>query len=107
VWEAAVRHLIFLLILTGALALSGAALAGDVTLPKTSVEQIKSACTKAGGRFSQDAKGYGCGTDCHGGPGTDCTVYCPLDQKCTAQVIGARRPRSVAEALTKPEQRRR
>ena len=65
------------------------------------------ACAKAGGKFSQDAKSIGCGTNCQGGPGTDCTVYCPTDQKCTAQVIGARRPRSVAEALTKPESRRR
>jgi hypothetical protein len=102
-----VRHLTSLLILAGALALGGAALAGDVTLPKTNAEQLKSDCTKAGGKFSQDAKSIGCGTNCQGGPGTDCTVYCPIDQKCTAQVIGARRPRSVAEALTKPEQHRR
>jgi hypothetical protein len=102
-----VRHLISLLILTGILAHGGAARAGDVTLPKTNAEQLKSACAKAGGKFSQDAKGYDCGTDCHGGPSTDCTVHCVVDQKCTAQVIGARRPRSVAEALTKPEGRRR
>jgi len=102
-----VRHLISLLILTGILAQSGAAFAEESTLPKTNAEQLKSACAKAGGKFSQDAKGYGCGTDCHGGPSTDCTVYCPIDQKCTAQVIGARRPRSVAEALTKQEGHRR
>ncbi|HEY6024778.1 MAG TPA: hypothetical protein VIV34_11470 [Pseudolabrys sp.] len=101
------RHLISLLILTGALAPGGAAFAGDVNLPKTNADQIKSACTQAGGKFSQDAKGYGCGTDCHGGPSTDCTVYCTIDQKCTAQVIGARRPRSVADALTTPEKHRR
>ena len=101
------RHLISLLILTGALALSGVALAEEFTLPKTSADQLKSDCTKAGGKFSQDAKGYGCGTDCHGGPSTDCTVFCPTDQKCTAQVIGARRPHTVADALTKPEGRRR
>ncbi len=101
------RHVATLLILTGALALSGAALARDLTLPKTSAEQLKSACDSAGGKFSQDAKSSGCGTDCHGGPGTDCTVYCPADQKCSAQVIGGRRPRSVAEALTKPEGRHR
>ncbi len=101
------RHLTTLLILTGALALSGAALARDLTFPKTNAEQLKSVCDGAGGKFSQDAKGFGCGTDCKGGPGTDCTVYCPLDQKCTAQVIGGRRPRSVAEALTTPGQRRR
>lgn len=101
------RHLTYLLILSGTLALGGAAIAGDVTLPKTNADQLKDACTKAGGKFSQDAKGYDCGTDCHGGPSTDCIVHCTADQKCTAQVIGARRPRSVAEALTKPEGRRR
>jgi len=101
------RHLTSLLILTGALALSGAALARDLTLPKTNAEQLKSACAKAGGKLSQDARGFGCGTDRRGGPGTDCTVYCPADRKCTAQVIGGRRPRSVAEALTKPARRRR
>ncbi|MCK9919673.1 hypothetical protein MXD81_62155 [Microbacteriaceae bacterium K1510] len=100
------RHLTALLILTGALALNGAALARDLTLPKTSTDQLKSACDKAGGKFSQDAKGYGCGTDCAGAPGTDCTVFCPADTKCTAQVIGARRPRSVADALTTPKGRR-
>jgi hypothetical protein len=105
--ESAVRHLTTLLILTGAVAFSGATLAKDLTLPKTSAEQLKSACDSAGGKFSQDAKGIGCGTNCHGGPGTDCTVYCPVEQKCDAQVIGARRPRSVAEALTKPEPRHR
>ena len=101
------RHFTALFVLTGVLALSGAALARDVTLPKTSAEGLKSACDKAGGKFSQGAKDYGCGTDCHGGPGTDCTVHCAAEQKCTAQVIGARRPRSVAEALTKPEPKRR
>lgn len=100
------RHLTTLFILTGTLAFSGAALAKDLTLPKTSAEQLKSTCDSAGGKFSQGANGYGCGTDCHGGPGTDCTVYCPADQKCSAQVIGGRRPRSVAEALTKPERHR-
>lgn len=101
------RHLTSFLILTCVLVLSGAALAEESTLPKTNAEQLKDACTKAGGKFSQDAKSIGCGTNCQGGPGTDCTVYCPIDQKCTAQVIGARRPHSVAEALTKPESRRR
>jgi hypothetical protein len=100
-----VRHLTSVLILTGIFALNGVATAGEVTLPKTKVEDLKNACTKAGGRFSQDAKGYDCGTDCHGKPSTDCTVHCTADQKCTAQVIGARRPRGVAEALTAPERK--
>ena len=99
------RHLISFLILAGAL--NVAALAAEVTLPKTNADQLKEACTKAGGKFSQDTKGIECGTNCQGGPGTDCTVYCPTDQKCTAQVIGARHPRSVAEALTKSERHRR
>jgi hypothetical protein len=102
-----VQHPIALLVLTGALALNSAATAKDITLPKTSADAIKSACDKAGGKFSQDAKSYGCGTDCHGAPGTDCVVYCEIDQKCTAQVIGGRRPHSVAAALTKPERHRR
>ena len=101
------RHSAIVLILTGALALTSAALARDLTFPKMNGEQLKSVCDKAGGKFSPDAKGVGCGTNCQGGPGTDCTVYCPAEQKCTAQVIGGRRPRSVAEALTKPERHRR
>jgi hypothetical protein len=101
------QHPIALLVLTGALALSGAAVAKDLTLPKTSADAIKSACDKAGGKFSQDDRGYGCGTDCHDGPGTDCIVYCPTGEKCTAQVIGGRRPHNVAAALTKPERHRR
>ena len=105
------RHLTALLVLAGALvlpfALGTAASASDITLPKTSPEALKSVCDKAGGKFSQDAKGAGCGTDCQGGPGTDCIVDCDTGRKCTAQVIGGRRPRSVAEALTKPERHRR
>jgi hypothetical protein len=101
------RHPTALLILTSVLTLSGAAIARDLTLPKTSAEAIKSACDKAGGKFSQDARSYDCGTDCHGGSGTDCVVHCEAGQKCTAQVIGGRRPHSVAEALTKPERHHR
>ena len=63
------RHITTMLILTGALALSGAALARDLTLPKTSADELKTTCEKAGGKFSQEARGYGCGTDCKGGPG--------------------------------------
>jgi hypothetical protein len=96
------RHLTALLVLTGVLALSGAAFARDLTFPKTPAEALKSACDKANGKFSQDVKGYGCGTNCLGGPGTDCIVHCEAEQKCTAQVIGARHPKSVAEALSKP-----
>jgi len=95
-----------LFVLSTALALTAApSLARDITLPKTTTEQLKAACDKAGGRFSQDAKIYGCGTDCQGKPGTDCTVTCSTDQKCTAQVVGARHPRSVADTLVKPKGR--
>jgi len=96
------RHLTALLILTGTLALGGLALARDLTFPAMNADALKSACTTAGGKFSQDASGYDCGTDCKGGPGTDCVVHCAAGQKCTAQVSGGgRRPHSVAAALTK------
>jgi len=97
-----VRHLAALLILS---AIALPASARDLTLPKTTAEALQAACAKAGGKFSQDARGYGCGTDCNGGPSTDCIVHCVANERCTAQVIGARRPRSVAEALTKPKRR--
>lgn len=74
-------------------------LAGEVNLHKHSVDELKSACEKTGGSFSQDSGGYGCGTDCKGAAGTDCTVFCDTKQNCTAQVIGGRRPRSIADAL--------
>jgi hypothetical protein len=96
-----------LLVLTGALVFGGVALAKDITLPKMDVGALKGACEKAQGRFSLGTKGYGCGTNCRGGPGTDCIVHCTDGEKCTAQVLGARRPHSVADALTKPERRRR
>ncbi len=99
------RHQTALLVLIGVLAVTGPALARDVTLKKTSAEELKSACDKAGGKFSPGDKRYGCGTNCQGGPGTDCIVSCAPDGKCTAQVIGARRPKSVLEALQKPARR--
>jgi len=104
---AGARALGFVLGFTVTLALAGAAQARDITLPKTAPEALKTACAAAGGKFSQDSRGAGCGTDCLGKPGTDCTVFCPADEKCTAQVIGARRPRSLAEALTRPARHKR
>ena len=101
--ETAVRKQTVLFILIGALALSAPSLARDITLHKMSVEALKSACEKAGGRFSQDKGGYGCATNCKGGIGSDCIVTCkPAEKKCVAQVIGGRRPHNVAQALTKP-----
>jgi hypothetical protein len=102
-----VRNLTVLLILIGALGLGAPSWARDITLHKTSVEELKGACEKAGGRFSQDAAGYGCATNCTGGAGSDCIVTCKADQGCVAQVIGGRRPHNVAEALTKPERHKR
>lgn len=96
------RDLIALLIIAAVLVFSAPALAGDAHLPKQTAEEMKSVCAKAGGKFSQDANGYGCGTDCHGGPGTDCVVFCKSGEKCVAQVIGARRPRSALSALQAP-----
>lgn len=93
-----------LLILCALLALAPAQ-ARDITFPKMSADQLKAACDKAGGKYSEDATGIGCGTDCQGKPGTDCTVFCPANEKCTAQVIGARQPHNVADALTKPARR--
>ena len=85
------------------LALGDAAHARDMSLPATSADALKAICDKAGGKFSQDAAHYGCGTDCLGKPGTDCMVNCAPGQKCIAQVIGSRRPHTVAAALAKPE----
>jgi hypothetical protein len=73
-----------------------------MALPKLTADQLKAACDKAGGKFSQSATIYGCGTDCAGKPGTDCTVDCTADKRCTTQVVGGRRPHSIADALEKP-----
>ena|SRR3974390_3485144 len=87
-----------LAVLLGSLASpSGAA---EVNLKKSSADELKMLCQKVGGAFTQDNSGYGCGTDCRGGKGTDCTVYCPsTDKRCTAQVEGARRPKTFEQAL--------
>ena len=69
---------------------------------KHTAEEVKSVCEKVGGRFSQDATGHYCSTDCHGGPGTDCVVGCKTGLPCVAQVIGSRRPTNLANALQAP-----
>jgi hypothetical protein len=101
-----VRDFIAPLIIAGFLGFSAAAsipaLAADVHLPQQTVDEMKGVCTKAGGKFSQDANSYECGTDCHGGPGTDCVVFCKAGEKCIAQVIGARRPKNALSALQAP-----
>ncbi len=96
------RITILPVILLGVLAISAPALANEVSLHKHSADELKSVCEKAGGKFSQDARAYGCGTDCHGGPGTDCVVSCTADQNCTGQVIGSRRPKNLLSALQAP-----
>ncbi len=101
------RHSTILLILIGALGLSAPSFARDIHLHKTSVEELKGACEKAGGSFSQDKGGYGCATNCNGGVGSDCIVTCKADKGCVAQVIGGRRPHNVAQALTKPQRHQR
>ena len=102
--EAAVRKFAVPFILT--LALSGPALARDIYLPKHTVDDLKAVCTKVGGHFSQDSSGYDCGTDCHGKPGTACTVFCKTGEKCVAQVNGGRRPHTAESALLAPKRRR-
>lgn len=95
------RNLIVRIIVICAIGLSaGSSLANDVALHKHTAEEVKSACDKAGGKFSQDPGGmYGCGTNCHGGPGTDCTIGCTKDQICTGQVLGGRRPTNLLNTL--------
>jgi hypothetical protein len=66
---------------------------------KHSADDLKAACAKVGGSFSQGQERYGCGTNCRGAPGTDCIVTCEANQKCSAQVIGARHPRNIESAL--------
>lgn len=96
------RSLTIPLVLIAVLGLGGVCSASDVNLPKHTPDELKAICAKAGGKFSQDSGGYGCGTDCRGGAGTDCTVFCKPDQKCVAQVIGSRRPRHAFDALQPP-----
>ncbi len=97
------RHLTALLVLSGTLAFSAPSLARDIHLHiKMSAQALQQACTDAGGKFSQGAAIYGCGTDCHGHPGTDCTVTCRPGHRCIAQTVGGRRARTVAQALQAP-----
>jgi hypothetical protein len=96
------RTITALLVLAAAVAAGGQASASDIYLKKTTPEELKGLCAKAGGKFSQGPARYGCGTDCKGGTGTDCIVSCTPEGKCVAQVIGGRRPRTIEQALTKP-----
>ena len=73
--------------------------ARDQSMGRHSADDLKAVCAKVGGSFSQGKERYGCGTNCRGAPGTDCIVSCDASQKCSAQVIGARRPHSIESAL--------
>lgn len=94
------RNLSAVFILIGAIGLSaGPDWAREITLHATA-EELKNVCDEAGGKFSRDSGGmYGCGTDCHGGPGTDCTVSCTKDQICTGQLPEGRSPTNLLNAL--------
>jgi hypothetical protein len=91
------------IILNVIIALSiGSSMASETTMRKSTAEELKSVCDKAGGSFSQDAGGYGCGTNCQGTPGTDCVLACKNSEKgCFAQVPGRARPTSPLNALVR------
>ena len=100
------RHFIFLILIgsvIGAVGLGGPGPARESRLGKSTLADIKAVCDKVGGKLSQDARGFGCGTDCHGHPGTDCTLYCKTDEKCVAQTMSSRRATSFENALKAPE----
>ena len=91
------------IILSVIIALSiGSSMASETTMRKSTAEELKSVCDKAGGSFLQDAGGYGCGTNCQGKPGTDCVLACKNSEKgCFAQVPGRARPTSPLNALVR------
>jgi hypothetical protein len=102
-----VRNPIIPLILSGILVFNvGDALAKGVAMGNHTADEISSACTKAGGVFTQDSGGYGCSTNCHGGPGNACSVGCKSDHTCYGQVPGRNKstvsPGNVLRGSTKP-----
>jgi hypothetical protein len=101
------RSAMVLLVLIGIFGAEVSSFAREVSIGKHTAEEVKGACNKVGGKFSQDTTGHYCGTDCHGGPGTDCTVGCKNGQTCIAQVIGSRRPTTLVNALETPSGNRR
>ena len=96
------RHIISAFVLCAMLGFGGSALAQSITLSKRTIDDVKAVCDKVGGHFTQDSNGFGCGTNCHGGPGTACVVYCRTGEKCVAQTMGGRRARTIESALKKP-----
>ena len=101
------RKITAILILSGSLGFTATAFANDVTLALQPPEALKALCDKVGGKFSQDASGYECGTNCQGKPGTDCTVFCKPGAKCYAQVIRGRRVHNAEDALKVPAKKAR
>src|SRR5262249_60571432 len=100
--KAAMRNLAMpLVVLIGGFGLSfGSALASETTMHKYTAEELKSVCEKAGGSFSQDGGGYGCGTNCQGKPGTDFILSCKKNEKkCFVLVPGPTRTTSHPNAL--------
>jgi hypothetical protein len=87
------------LVFAAVLGCNAPSFARDMALKKYTADEVKSVCAKVGGSFSQGEAIYGCGTDCHGKPGTECTVNCSADHKCIAQVVGGRRPHDLEQAL--------
>jgi len=100
--EVVMRNLAALFVLIVILGQSAPSFARDVSVGKHAAEEVENVCNKVGGKFSKDATGHYCGTDCHGGPGTDCVVGCKTGQPCFAQVIGSRRPTNLVNALQAP-----
>jgi hypothetical protein len=90
------RNPIIPLILGGILVFhAGEALAKTVAMHNHGADEIKSACTNAGGEFVQDSGGYACSTNCHGGPpgsGQVCVVSCKSDHTCLGEVPGRQGP---------------
>ena len=96
------RSLAVVFIVLGIFGLSVSSFARDVSIGKHTAAEVKNVCDKVGGKFSQDATGHYCGSNCHGGPGTDCVVGCKTGEACIAQVIGSRRPTTLLNALEAP-----
>ena len=94
------RTLTVAFILIGAISLGVSSSSAKEIALRATAEELKIACDEVGGSFSQDPNGmYGCGTNCHDGPGTDCTVGCTKDRTCTGQVPGRGSPTNLLNAL--------
>jgi hypothetical protein len=61
-----------------------------------SKDELKAAC---GSHYNEDAGGYGCSTNCHGGTGNQCTVGCTNNGKCNGEVPLRGRPLGTLGAI--------